>query len=267
MRKLVLLLIFVLFCTTLFSQEAKGKRTSCVDGIPLECLNTGDTLKGKNVNYEVRKSDNILFLRNVHNKYDTSRAKGLVLGENMREANTCFDSLKNNILKIVYDHLTPEEIAEVIHEDANLCVYSVVDSSLRVREIVFGLPKNFCDYDENDRLKFDSIYLRLLNLGYYDKKALDAWEKMYLKRTFNSVGSKARFWRTFPVDRFYEIEKKIIAKAKLNDDDIDYKHVMKHGIWKRSYFMVVVYARFLDKMRENEGKVPSWSVFYDVYLE
>ncbi|WP_065219400.1 MULTISPECIES: hypothetical protein [Butyricimonas] len=264
MKKLVLLLVLMSVYGILFSQGINGKRVSCVNGIPLECLNTGDTLTGKNVNYEVKKSDVFLFLRNVNNKYDTLCNEGRLLGKNIYGANVHFDSLKNTIFEIVYGHLTHEEIGEVICQNASLYVHSVLDSSLRVREIVFVLPKNICDYDENDKWKFDSIYSRLLSLDYYDKEALDKWKEMYSKRTFDSVESKAYFWRTFPVDRFHEIEKEIVTKARLNEDDDLYQHVIKYDIWK-NYFIVDVRACLLDKMRENGGVVPSGSVFYDVF--
>lgn len=57
-------------------------------------------MTGKDVNYEVEKSDVFLFLRNVNNKYDTLCNEGRLLGKNIYEANVHFDSLKNTIFKL-----------------------------------------------------------------------------------------------------------------------------------------------------------------------
>lgn len=57
MKKLFLLLLLVLIYDVLFSQTIKDRQILCVNGIPLNCLNTGDTLKGESVTYEVKKSD------------------------------------------------------------------------------------------------------------------------------------------------------------------------------------------------------------------
>mgnify|MGYP002601341087 CR=1 FL=1 len=71
MKQLVLLLASILLYSIVCSQEIRGKRISCVDGIPLECLKTGDVLQGEEVAYEVKKDVSSLFLKNRNNRYDT----------------------------------------------------------------------------------------------------------------------------------------------------------------------------------------------------
>ena len=63
MKQLVLLLASILLYSIVCSQEIRGKRISCVDGIPLECLKTGDVLQGEEVAYDtsraLRQSDSV----------------------------------------------------------------------------------------------------------------------------------------------------------------------------------------------------------------
>lgn len=264
MKRICLLLTVLLLCSTLFAQTAEDRQISCIDGIPLECLYTGDWLKGENVTYEVKKGGRFLFFRNVNNRCDTLHVDE-VLGKHIHNANTEFDSLKNNVLKSVYDYLTREEIAKVVHEDAFLNVHCVLDSSFRVRELIFVLPKHFCDYDDNDKLWVDSVCAKMSADGVLPEN-INLWRDLYIKRSIGSDQSKACFWRTFPVDRFHEIEKEIIEKARLNEDDVYYQDMIENGWWKNRYFSVTIHPRLLEKMRENGGIPPDNSVFYDVFV-
>ena len=91
------------------------------------------------------------------------------------------------------------------------------------------------------------------------KDAIETWEKAHVERTFNKHRD-ACFWRTYPVDRFRAIEKRIIAKARLNEED----EVKKNGCWK-NYFVVNVESKILERMRENGGSIPEESVLYEIF--
>ena len=125
MKQLVLLLASILLYSIVCSQEIRGKRISCVDGIPLECLKTGDVLQGEEVAYEVKKDVSSLFLKNRNNRYDTLGIEDGYQKGHVYVANTGFDSLRYNIWEIVYNHLTREEIDEVICQGAGFRVEGI----------------------------------------------------------------------------------------------------------------------------------------------
>lgn len=262
MKQLVLLLASILLYSIVCSQEIRGKRISCVDGIPLECLKTGDVLQGEEVAYEVKKDVSSLFLKNRNNRYDTLGIEDGYQKGHVYVANTGFDSLRYNIWEIVYNHLTREEIDEVICQGAGFRVFCVLDSCLCVREVVFGLSKNPCDFDEIDKGYIAYMRSRFIDSG-ISKDAIETWEKAHVERTFNKHHD-ACFWRTYPVDRFRAIEKRIIAKARLNEEDDYYSEVKKNGCWK-NYFVVNVESKILERMRENGGSIPEESVLYEIF--
>ena len=184
MKQLVLLLASILLYSIVCSQEIRGKRISCVDGIPLECLKTGDVLQGEEVAYEVKKDVSTLFLKNRNNRYDTLGIEDGYQKGHVYVANTGFDSLRYNIWEIVYNHLTREEIDEVICQGGGFRVFCVLDSCLCVREVVFGLSKNPCDFDEIDKEYIAYMRSRFIDSG-ISKDAIETWEKAHVEQTFN----------------------------------------------------------------------------------
>ena len=62
----------------------------------------------------------------------------------------------------------------------------------------------------------------------------------------------------------HAIEKRIIAKARLNEEDDYYSEVKKNGCWK-NYFVVNVESKILERMRENGGSIPEESVLYEIF--